>query len=1100
MSNEENFLEQSFHLIEEAENLATVYEYDLALAKLKEALAFFDHSTIPMEEKQQAIDMIAGRISELENIIQTQSSQENQTGVVQKSHTLRTPHTPLPKGLRPPPIFGAERDQMIKLGLKALANSEELINQGHLYRAYKSITYAYSHLSQAHYDDTKVENISKIAVFLATKLQKAGYNVNLAQEIDDYSPSFLSTDQLDYLPDGSRPSSRGDRGRIPSSDKAYTPTFLTTDQISYGSTPQGRKAGRHPEQEYVPTFTKTQQPDFADKSGSRVPYGLKHSKSTDDYVPTFAKTDQVNIIPTFGKATQGQTPQTSNGELKVDFEGLNQMFSFLEKGEPIPESLTTTPQFPDADALHSEALTQSSDPSAQQFQQSRKDGFGPRGILTTGTLINPIYHDIIDPALLQKWKIDLATIKGEEFDEILLQRQSIIELHAQEVLDNYENTQTEQNAKREAVLEYIDLIHPFEKSYDYESAITTTYKVINKLSKLSGWADQALVLYAWLLILKEKSRTSFRLGDSGSEFDLGRINTEFVQIMTNALNTSKEVAISFIGEDFNQELNAQQIYKAKLEDQAKLQDSVFELLDTGNLKLINEQFPEAIAYYNHAVLALNSLDWSELRKSIESLIEDISDMKQLYDLSLVRKFSPEEMKTLSSMARSSQEGRLVAKSNQELKNLMLRRYKVREDRIEELERQIHQQTEQKYKALSLISQGEGMLLSDLYDETIEAYEEAIKILIGAGWEGQIPIITDRLVKIRDMRENYIRNEQNEYDQMFRRNVERRLFEDSITYSVKQQLLEYEMEEHTPEELTKKSDEMEFQKRDIFEKLADVENLATQNHLAEAILALKPLKEKLEQHQWDAHLPFIYDFVTMVQEQQKAKEIALEHEQKQQKEIEDFKGKIETYLDEQAQKISVLQDRKSHYLHDFQTYMNTERATSNDAMELMERAEEHIKRKEFQLAIELYQEADLYFAKLGWNVNIQQQIHRTRQLEFDYKRFFTEYELQAQRKKELDFQKQRQKEKQIAQERNALSDIHSMLSSIRTRGKTTESETQDIGPSSPSPSSKHPIITSDANQMKMEKQRSKPVSKAKKEDKDEEMDELQKMIRDAAKKD
>ncbi|MHA1673629.1 MAG: hypothetical protein ACTSYI_08365 [Promethearchaeota archaeon] len=1088
MSNEENFLEQSFHLVEEAENLATIYEYDLALAKLKEALALFDQSTIPMEEKQQAIDMIAGRVSELENMIQSQSSQGNQTGDIHKSPTLQTP---LPKGLRPPPVFGVERDQMIKLGLKALANSEELINNGHLYRAYKSITYAYSHLSQAHYDDTKVENIGKIALFLASKLQKAGYNVNLAQEIDNYSPSFLSTDQLDYLPDGSRASSSGDRGRIPSSDRAYTPTFLTTDQISYGSAPQGRKPGSHPEKEYIPTFTKTQQPDFADKSGSRVPYGLKHSKSTDDYVPTFAKTDQVNIIPTFGRATQEQGTQTSKGEIKVDFEGLNQMFSFLEKGEPIPESLTATPQFPDEEVLHSEA----------QSQKSRKEGLATRGMLTTGTLINPIYHDIIDPALLQKWKIDLATIKGEEFDEILLQRQSIIELHAQEVLDNFETTQTEQNAKREAVLEYIDLIHPFEKSYDYESAITTTYKVINKLSKLSGWADQALVLYAWLLILKEKSRTSFRLGDSGSEFDLGRINTEFVQIMTNALNTSKEVAISFIGEDFNQELNAQQIYKAKLEDQAKLQDSVFELLDTGNLKLINEQFPEAIACYNHAVLTLNSLDWSKLRNSIESLIEDISDMKQLYDLSLVRKFSPEEMKTLSSMARSSQEGRLVAKSNQELKNLMLRRYKVREDRIEELERQIRQQTEQKYKALSLISQGEGMLLSDLYDETIEAYEEAINILIGAGWEGQIPIITDRLVKIRDMREIYIRNEQEEYDQMFRRNVERRLFEDSITHSVKQQLLEYEMEEHTPEELAKKSDEMEFQKKDIFEKLADVENLATQNHLAEAILALKPLKEKLEQHQWDAHLPFIYDFVTMVQEQQKAKEIALEQEQKQQKEIEEFKGKIEAYLDEQAQKISVLQDRKSHYLHDFQTYMNTERATSNDAMELMERAEEHIKRKEFQLAIKLYQEADLYFAKLGWNVNIQQQIHRTRQLEFDYKRFFTEYELQAQRKKELDFQKQRQKEKQIAQERNALSDIHSMLSSIRSRGKTAESDNQDIGPSSPSPSpsSDHPKIITDANQIEMNKQKSKPVSKAKKENEEEKMDELQKMIRDAAKK-
>ncbi|TFH29612.1 MAG: hypothetical protein E4G98_03525 [Promethearchaeota archaeon] len=180
MSSEENFLEQAFHLIEEAENLATIYEYSLALEKCKQALTLFDKSTFPLEEKQQAIDMIAVRVSELENIIQIQASQEALQNYPNAPYTPPPP----PKGLRPPPVFGVERDKMIKLGLKALANSEELINQGHLFRAYKSITYAYSHLSQAQYDDTKVLNIGKIAQFLAGNLQKAGYDVDLTQEIE----------------------------------------------------------------------------------------------------------------------------------------------------------------------------------------------------------------------------------------------------------------------------------------------------------------------------------------------------------------------------------------------------------------------------------------------------------------------------------------------------------------------------------------------------------------------------------------------------------------------------------------------------------------------------------------------------------------------------------------------------------------------------------------------------------------------------------------------------------------------------------------------------------------------------------------------------
>lgn len=1131
MSSEENFLENAFYLIEEAEQLAENFDYANALKNLQQALILFDKSSVPSEEKQQARDMILNRVEALDNMIRASLPSETSTPQVPKSAHLTPPPetsqkpaslTPPPlTTLNPPPVFGGERDQMIKLGLKALQNSEELINQGYIYRAYKSITYAYSHLSQAQYDPMKVSNIGKIVQFLADNLQAAGYQID--EDNEAYTPSFLTTNQPDY---GATPNQAASYRSSKEPDiEPYTPTFLTTDQVNYAIPSNGKNSQSSKQDEYIPTFSQTDQPDFADKTQSRVPISLKHLKADSEYVPTFAQSPQTDVIPvkqqkmhgnqshdsytpTFAQTNQEGSTSNLTGEPKVDFAGLKQMFSYIEQDKPIPEEFITNMEENIIDSNREQAIRENS-ALDQGFKQDQMTGEGTVtshgeqyiSVGSSSALINPKYSGIILEESLQNWNMDLQKITSEEFEELLNEKQHNIELRAQEVLDNFESTQEVQQKKTNAVLEFIDLIHPFEKSYDYESAIKTTYKSINKLNKLHGWADQGLVLYAWLLILKEKQRTFFRYGEGASDFDLGRINQEFVQIMTDSLNTSKEVAISFIGEDFNQELNAHQIYKAKLEDQQELQDKVFDLLDTGNLKLLNEHFAEAIAYYNRAVLSLNSLDWEQLRKSIESLILDISDLQQLHDLSLVREFSAKEIAQLSSVAGNKPSNMDFDNYSKEIKKVILRQFEIRENRIQDLENQIQNQSDQKYKALSLISQGEGLILSDLFDEAIQAYEEAIVLLIDAGWQAQIPKITDRLVKIRRMREEFIHSKQNEYDQMFRRNVERRTFEDSLGHAVKQELVEFEVAGHSDEEVEEKRQDLEKQKDEIFAILSKVEKLAESNQLAEAILALKPVKAILEKQQWDAHLPYIYDFVTMVQEHQNQEKDNIERKELQKKEIEAFKSELEAYLDEEAQKITDLQNRKLKYLTEFQKYIKREQATSDDALNLMEKAEIHLKNNEFQAAIDIYQEAELYFAKLGWNVNIQQQIQRARQKEFEFKHSLTEYEVEAQQKREMQVQKSVKVKKKKKQERSALSDIQNMLSSIN-QGSTKKD-------SSPSQERSSPIARRQISSVQdailkanlAQKQQEKEEKKKSKNQKDsEELDELQRMIRRAAQND
>ncbi|WP_457557205.1 hypothetical protein [Candidatus Harpocratesius sp.] len=1075
MSSEDDNLDTAFNLIEEAEENINNYNYNAALINLHNAFQIFEQSTTLGSEKQQALAMIEKRIENLEKMIEknlTASGEYSESNQSLNRSPLdnQVPNKSFPSFLRPPPVFGKERTQLIKLGLKALANSEDLMNQGYLYRAYKSILYAYSHLTQAQYDSTKITNIYKVIQIMAQKLQNMGYN--LQDQEQTYKPSFLSTGQPDYVPTSlNSPYSSQVGENLPG---GYKPTFLTTDQIDYSPISSSQKAKENNEmyKPYVPTFAQTNQLDFTETSKTRIPYSHRTSFKNDQYQPTFTQTDQTDYIPsdrnkrktarrtisetdsdeflpTFAKVSDMDNKTQMHEEEMINLSELQTMFSFIEKGEPIPDTLSESVNSQTSKNLGNINESAKNISSLKVEQPDKSQNSSKTQIATP--FIHPKNSKIIEPSLLKKWGLDLKNFTQKQFEEFYSKRQHDLELNAQELLDSFEKFQETQKKKQDTVLKYIDLIHSLEKTYDYEGAISALYKAIGKMNKLLGWADQVLVLYAWMLILKEKQRTKFRLGGNPSDFDLMRINTEFVQIMTDSLNTSKEVAISFIGDDFNQELNAHQIYKAKLEEQEELENTVFELLDTANLKIINEQYAQAIGYYNRAILALNSLDWAELRQKIEHHIQELSDLQQLKDLSLVIELNPNII--LQNLKKSEYSSSQLTQfssispchhsitQTEDLLKYIEQESTIREERINELKKYLQQQADQKYHAFSLISQGEGLVLSDLFDEAIEAYEESIKILIEAGWEEQIAIMTDRLVKIRQIREEFIHNKQEQYDQMFKRNLERRNFEDSIIHGITNELQQYQLEKHSKTEIQAKQEDLNNQKEKIFNMLSEVESKAEKNQLAEAILQLKKVKSLLQAQNWDKHLSFIYDFVSMVQDQKKAQDLKAKLKAEQKEEIERFKQKIQSYLDEQADKLLRSKDRKYKILNDFQNHVKQEISLAYETLSLLKQAQTHLNRNEFHVAIDLYEEADLNFVNLGWNINMQECIYLAHQKEKEFTNSISKYEHSAHLQKEAEIKSQYSQQKKEKHEQSALSEIQNLLSSMHGKSTLSDSDLQ-----------------------------------------------------------
>ncbi|MHA1889295.1 MAG: hypothetical protein ACTSX0_14840 [Promethearchaeota archaeon] len=1133
MANSENILNKAFELIEQAEQKILNYEYQYAMENLEQALGIFHQAEGLGLEKEQALAMIEIRIKDLEGRIkQSESPNLQSSQVSQASQISKTNQAPqssqssqtnpafqtsqafeeaevaqgnvsIPLGLSPPPVFGEDREQLIKLGLKALSNSEQLMGQGYLFRAYKSILYAYSHLSRAQYNMTKVQNIEKVAQMMAERLHAMGYQLKKTDQ--EYTPSFLTTEQPNYLPTGT-PRSNGSI-KFSGIPENYQPTFLSTEQIDYTLSPsetqQSRRTNKN--QPYIPTFAQTNQPDFTETSDTRIPYLQRSPQREQPYKPTFAQTDQSDYIPVSEKQIiLGKSPSTSDqdfiptftqvseaqlsssDEANIDLSELQSMFAFIEKGEPIPETTKIKAKSESSRITHTD-----------QAQST----LTPKSISTP--FIHPKNETIVSQEFLEKKQLNLKTLTQKQFDDLYESKQHDLEIRAQEVLDKFEKVQEEQIKKKNNVLQFINLIHSQEKSYDYDGAIASLYKAINKMNKLLGWADQVLVLYAWMLILKEKKRTQFRHGGNPNDFDLMKINTEFVQIMTDSLNTSREVAISFIGDDFNQELTAGQIYKVKLEEQENLQNKVFELLDTANLKILNQQYTQAIKFYNRAVLALNSLDWAELRQNIEDLILEVSDLQQLQDLFFVKEINSLEVSRLFQYPTSlkiTPEQYILAKAKELLESLD-KISELRENRIAELAKIIKKQSEQKYRAFSLIIQAEGLVISDLYDESIEAYEEALTLLIEAGWAEQIPKIINRLVKIRQIREEFIHSKQKQYDQLFKRNIERRNFEDSIMHGITKELLEIQTEEHSEEEIKALKKELKEKKEAIFELLSQVEKKVENGQLAEAILQLKDVKTLLQKHHWDEHLSFIYDFVSMVQDEQTIQENNQKWKKKLQDESEQYKQEIQAYVDEQSAKISTLMKIKRKILQEYQTYKVQEINIAHESLSLLEQAQTHMQRNEYHMAIELFQEIELNFMKIGWNVDMQPCIYRAYSQEREFKKSSSKYEHANLLQREAELKSQYKQQKQGYQQQSALSDVQNLLATLHGKGgaatlssepnvQNTQSTQIKLNPpnkSIPSGTSSTFSITSPTS---IESSQGKPSS----------LEELQRMIREAAEKD
>jgi len=772
-----------------------------------------------------------------------------------------------------------------------------------------------------------------------------------------------------------------------------------------------------PESKFVPTFMKTDQQDIIEQNNRQ-----SQPKASQPYVPSYLKVqgEQPDFIPEPERRHQPQ--RDPNLQSQPGYQP-----SFLKSGQ---EDYT-----PQEKSNHQKGRKGSKEPYIPTFakQEHALAEFESRSVKNAIHLAQegkPFDFSEISSETKENEPVSTSNLDQKLSPNtpmfIIVEKRKSVEKKAQKIMDIFKKKQDEQNSNLKSVFNIIDQIRDNEQDRKFNLAISQLSNGIEKIREIPGWTDQATVLYAWLIVLKEKKRINFDPRDENVIFDFGKIRSEFNKIMEDSLTySSSEVTISF-NDLINQELTSEQLYKSKIENDSEIQDIISQLLTDAILLTDKENYVETISKYNKASLLFNNLEWYQQIKQIREIIEELAIIQKLND------------QILTKAQGKSIEG-LEAK---QIKSAVAKDNKSRQERIKSLEVQKGKQHSVQDEAFSMINKAEKLFHSQNYDESIGLYKKSVNLLLTVGWESQIPTIHDRISEIRHERDKFIHQVQKAYQDELDRKEESQKLQDQF-----QELIQVKIEKGLSDQSLAKEDlqqgyEVNKQKLESVQKqittlLESAANYSHVHQFPQAYETIAEAKTIMLLHNWKDQLPFLESFSSRIKNEEegykKKQKIKKDHERKVSQNQLDF----ENFLNEQSQIIEKERAEKQIKLMAFQSKQKEQHQLREDAFKYMEDAEKAMIKNKFEEAIDLYQNANQLFLEIGWNIDINSQLQKVAQVKSNYMRHIKHKE---ERKIELQNQKRKveqKKEMKKAEVDNAFLDVKSMLNAMKSPKKKEE---------------------------------------------------------------
>ena len=394
-------------------------------------------------------------------------------------------------------------------------------------------------------------------------------------------------------------------------------------------------------------------------------------------------------------------------------------------------------------------------------------------------------------------------------------------------------------------------------------------------------------------------------------------------------------------------------YRSKKKKEEETQDDAFSHLDKAKLFEAENNYYQAILNYERAMELLNSIGWNEQSKNIQVIINKLKkDRDQFTSIHTQLQQSKPELDVNSVYEKS------VKNSETESKKVALIEFVEKKKREENIQ----------LEAFNLIDIGKRLEREKNFEQAILKFEQAIKLFISIKWDSYIQPIVNLIEDIKRKKDH----EQKVNLLQEKRQKELEKLQNSII-------------KRKEEVILKTAEKLDLRKKIFEEKRKKLEASETTffNILenADDILKGKKFEEAIDEYQkalthienlgpkWETYVHSINNIILNIQ---RIKNVELEKDYKFQQKLEnrekselDFQKQIIFQLNKERgrlkQKEIVFKDQEKQIIYFEQQ--------KNIGFEFLDSGIEAVKQRDYESAIEAYQNAGKIFAEIQWNEEI-----------------------------------------------------------------------------------------------------------------------------------
>jgi len=473
-----------------------------------------------------------------------------------------------------------------------------------------------------------------------------------------------------------------------------------------------------------------------------------------------------------------------------------------------------------------------------------------------------------------------------------------------------------------------------------------------------------------------------------------------------------------------QKIEEQKIRREKeetLEKQVEVRKKgAFILLDLAEQYLSNGNYNEAIDVYYDVANVFAEIQWNEEIPRIHDAIEEIKQKREEE-----RKLREEQLKR--EIKKEEADKRFVAKIQESRNKQKIQELKQRE--LNKIQKELSTQKEEKRKrAFKIIEDADTLLKEENYNEAIQVYRDAIKILTEIGWEGPyLKILKETLEEIKQQKEKKEVILQKEKEREEHAKIADEEFQKKITDSLKREeerLRKKQVEMIKIKQIQEKKSELKEKAFDIIDEAETLVKEAQYDYAidkyreAELILnqiqfpttAIKEKLQKLEEAKREEDYKKQKDFISQLQEERRDEVLQKQISQRMKLDREKLEAKKK-----RIQKQEVLQN----YIE-----RNKEKAFN-----LLDKAEDLTKKGDYEDALNLYEDAEIILSELNFPTKAidsliiqvreksrEAQLRKQKQLEEQIQREQKEIKFQQEMSRRMESEKQKVLQKKIRVEK------------------------------------------------------------------------------------